>query len=172
MLFLRYEQDCREIIIITNFLQDDVERKRSACYMFMNCSNWVTYVRYPLHIKKISQLHTPSEGRAKQQHRGRMMSPAEAFNWVIESIRQLFTTPISGWDWAQWLLALILLSCCCGGGCSFSCCRNRRRRGRYYRSNGADNNNSNADEDYDDRYHRADERWGVKNIKYEAKQVA
>ena len=103
-------------------------------------------------------LHTPSEGRAKQQHRGRMMSPAEAFNWVIESIRQLFTTPISGWDWAQWLLALILLSCCCGGGCSFSCCRNRRRRGRYYRSNGADNNNSNADEDYDDRYHRADER--------------
>jgi len=72
-----------------------------------------------------------------------MMSPQEVWNWTIEAIRQLFTTPIAQWTWGQWFLMFVLLSLlssCCGG--SICCCTSRRRRRRrnshYYRDEGRD----------------------------------
>ena len=64
-----------------------------------------------------------------------MLSPAELFDTIVEAIRRLFTTPIAGWTWGQWFLAIILLSLvssCCGGSACFLCRRGggRRRRRR------------------------------------------
>ena len=73
-----------------------------------------------------------------------MMSPQEVWNWTLDAIRQLFTTPIAQWTWGQWFLMFVLLSLlssCCGG--SICCCTSRRRRRRrrnshYYRDEGRD----------------------------------
>eukprot|EP00536_Pseudo-nitzschia_multiseries_P011379 jgi/Psemu1/28721/gm1.28721_g len=62
-----------------------------------------------------------------------MMSPRETFNFVIDAIRRLFTTPIAAWTWGQWFLSLILLSLissCFGGGV---CAARRGVRNRRYR---------------------------------------
>jgi len=84
-----------------------------------------------------------------------VMSPTELFNTIIESIRQLFTTPILNWTWGQWLLMLVLLSIlssCCGGSVCL-CSRGRQRRryrdqnGNYYSSSNRVNKNNDGDDD-------------------------
>lgn len=80
------------------------------------------------------------------------MTPAEVWNSIVEAIRQLFNTPMSGWTWLQWFLAFVLLSAissCCG--CGFRCCGRGGRRRRGYRSS----NNIGPTDRYYSATHRA-----------------
>ena len=66
---------------------------------------------------------------------------------VRDALNQVVTTPMSDWEWQQWLLAsfvlLLFLWCCgCFGGCFRRCCCSKRRRRRRRRRSSNSNSNS------------------------------